>query len=434
MNHTLEMKQLADQSQALMAKAVAEGRDMTPEEQATVSGNLDKAESLKRSLDLQQRAQATFGSSGPAQVRENILDKPFKNLGEQLRAIKSAALNPAKVDIRLHELNERAASGASEGVPSDGGFLVAPAFQSEILKLAHETGNVYKRGRQIPLDANTNAIKIPAVDESSRVDGSRWGGVQMYWADEAGALTASRPKFRQIEMSLKKLVGLFYATDELLADSSAVGSLVSQAFGEEVGFKLDDAAVNGDGVGKPLGILQSGALITISEESSQAATTFNWENAKKMWGRLWVRSRANAVWFVNQDVEQALLGMVQLAGTGGGSSVVNGIVGQQGPAAYTAPGVNGNATGLLMGRPVIPIEQCASLGTVGDVILADMSQWLYIDKGQVEGASSMHVKFLTDEMTFRWIYRVDGQPSWHKALTPFKGSNTVSPFVTIETR
>ena len=82
---------------------------------------------------------------------------------------------------------------------------------------------------------------------------------------------------------------------------------------------------------------------------------------------------------------------------------------------------------------MIAIEQMSALGDVGDILLGDFSQYLLIDKGSVEMASSMHVQFLTDELVFRFIYRVDGQSSWNAPLTPFKGA-TLSPFVTLAAR
>ena len=54
-----------------------------------------------------------------------------------------------------------------------------------------------------------------------------------------------------------------------------------------------------------------------------------------------------------------------------------------------------------------------------------------IEKGGIESASSIHVQFLTDETTFRFVYRFDGGPMWSSTLTPFKGSNTQSPFVVL---
>ena len=69
---------------------------------------------------------------------------------------------------------------------------------------------------------------------------------------------------------------------------------------------------------------------------------------------------------------------------------------------------------------------------VGDFMLVDLSQYLFIQK-LLQTAASMHVAFATDEMAFRVTWRVDGKPAWISALTPFKGSNTQSPFVAIAT-
>jgi len=89
----------------------------------------------------------------------------------------------------------------------------------------------------------------------------------------------------------------------------------------------------------------------------------------------------------------------------------------------------------LFGRPILPMEQCATLGTVGDIIYVAPRQYLTITKGGVEAAQSMHVQFITHEMTFRFNWRVNGQPIWGAALTPMSGSgNTLSPYVAVATR
>jgi HK97 family phage major capsid protein len=80
------------------------------------------------------------------------------------------------------------------------------------------------------------------------------------------------------------------------------------------------------------------------------------------------------------------------------------------------------------------VEHASTLGTVGDIALVDLSQYLLIDKGGMNSASSIHVRFLNDEMTFKFTLRIDGQPIWNSALTPAKGSNTQSPFVVLATR
>ena len=70
---------------------------------------------------------------------------------------------------------------------------------------------------------------------------------------------------------------------------------------------------------------------------------------------------------------------------------------------------------------------------MGDIILADLSQYALIST-DVRQAASMHVSFATDETAFRAVWRVDGSSIWDSALTPFKGSNTTSPFVNLAVR
>ena len=98
-----------------------------------------------------------------------------------------------------------------------------------------------------------------------------------------------------------------------------------------------------------------------------------------MWSRMWGRSRQNAVWFINQDVEPQLYALSQIIGTAGVQVYL------------PANGISGQPYGTLFGRPVIPVEYAATLGTEGDITLCDFSQYVLADKGGVQSASSMHV-------------------------------------------
>jgi len=213
---------------------------------------------------------------------------------------------------------------------------------------------------------------------------------------------------------------LGYATEELLAHASTMTVIFVDGFAEELRFKVEDAIFEGDGAGKPQGFTNANAMISIAKETGQAATTVVHENLKKMWARLDGRSRANAVWMINQDVEPALDELAKIIGTGGVEPSY---------VTYTPEGVQ-----RIKGRPVMTSEYCSTLGTVDDIVLADMSQYAFVDRGGIQGAQSMHVRFTTDEMAFRATYRVDGGVLWKDALTPFKGSNTTSPFITLATR
>lgn len=343
----------------------------------------------------------------------------WRNFGEFLVAVAKDALGQGR-DQRLVETRQQ---GLNEGIPSQGGFLVQTDFASELIKRVYENGALASRANKTVISANSNGLKINGIDETSRVTGSRWGGVQSYWLGEAQTKTASMPTFRQIELNLKKLIGLCWATDELLQDTSALGQIITEAFGDEFAFMVDNAIFRGPGGAQPLGITGHNATITVDAEAGQAADTVLYENIVNMYSRMYGRSRANGVWYINQDIEPQLFTMSLAVGVGGV------------PVYMPANGASASPYGTLMGRPVVPIEQASTLGDVGDITFADLSQYKLIDKGGTQGASSIHVGFNTDETVFRFVYRVDGQPMWNAALTPASGStNTLSPFVQLAAR
>jgi len=172
----------------------------------------------------------------------------------------------------------------------------------------------------------------------------------------------------------------------------------------------------------PLGILKSPALITVPKTASQTADTVTFNNVLDMWSRCRARNRINAAWYINQEIEPQLSKMSFTIGTEGV------------PVYLPAGGASVTGYSTLFGRPVIPIEQAAALGDLGDIMLLDLNEYLLIDKGGINAASSIHVRFLYDESVFRFIYRVDGQPKRKKPLTPYKGASTLSPFIVLAER
>jgi HK97 family phage major capsid protein len=354
---------------------------------------------------------------GNRQIASNGITKDFKDFGEQLTAVYKAAVPGGKVDDRLNI--KAAASGANESVPSDGGFLVQQDFIQQLLEDTYTTGKLVNRTQKIPISPNSNGVKINGVDEKSRANGSRYGGIQVYTEAEADLHTGSKPKFRQIELNLHKVTGLFYATDELLQDASALSAWIMNLFPLEFGFKIDDLLIRGTGAGECQGILNSGALITIDAEKGQAAKTIVTDNILKMVARCNAR---NPVWYINRNTIPQLF---QLGITKGATFI---------PIYIPAGGISGKPYATLWGFPVEEIEQCDTLGTKGDILLADFGEYDFIDKGGIDSAVSIHVRFLYDEQVFRFIYRCDGQTVRSTPLTPFKGEDTLSSFVALATR
>jgi HK97 family phage major capsid protein len=314
----------------------------------------------------------------------------------------------------------KAGTGLNEASGPDGGFLIPPTFANGILEIMHSQDSLLDMCDKY--DMSTPSMKFRAVDETSRANGSRRGGLRGYWVDEGGTITASRPKFRQIDLTAHKVAAMYYATEELLADATMLQQATSRFAADELTFVTNDAVINGTGAGQPLGILNSACTVSVAKETGQAAATLQTENITKMWARLHRSSRASAVWLINQDVAPALYTLTLGIGTAGVTT-------------YMPPGgLSGKPYATLMGLPVIETEFNPTLGTVGDIMLVDMKSFLAATRGTVQATSSMHVQFLTDEVAFKFTFRVAGSPWWASALTPFKGTNTQSPFVTLATR
>ncbi len=364
-------------------------------------------------------------------IMHDEADTPFSTLADQCLAVKSYELSKGR---RMHprlsalehvdaeEMRATKQTGANEGVPAMGGFLLEPTLGNEFLKPLHEEGPFTRLCRKLPVGTNSNYGWINGVDETSRANGSRWGGIRGYRLAEAGAKTASHPEFRRINWELKKYAVLVYATDELLQDAAMFSAIVTLGAAEELAFMANDDILTGNGAGGPFGILQSGALVTVAIEAGQLADTVVNENLEHMWEHLLPGSRPKAAWFINSEVEP-FLDMLLLQG---GTGVLEPRFVSYGPEGILR----------IKGRPVYVTEFNSAIGVVGDIVLADMSEYLFWEKGGVQSAQSIHVAFLTDETIFRFVYRCDGQPSVAAPITPYRATAgvTQSPFVTLAAR
>lgn len=355
-------------------------------------------------------------------------DKIYNSIGDQLRdVVVMASPNPNRSEYaaaaeRLAKVSA-AASGANETIPAEGGFLVQTDKATELDRGSIATGLLSQRCFNVTATSESDSLELNLVDESSRANGSRFGGIQVYMKAEADTVTATKPKFRQAEWKLKDCMGIMYATNDLLKDAGKLTSIVNKWFPAEFGFKIDDLIINGTGAGMPLGILNAGCTVSQAIETGQVRATdpILYQNVAKMYARLLSSSDANAVWFINRALLPYIMMMTIPVGTGGA------------PVFLPPNGAAGQPYMTLLNKPIIPIEQCQAPATAGDIILADLDEYLLFTKGGIETASSIHVRFIYDEMTFRWTYRLDGSPIRNKVLTPYKGGATATqaPFVVL---
>ena len=339
----------------------------------------------------------------------------FNSIGEQLIAVRNAAYGHR--DRRLDEL--KAILGGNETVPSEGGFMVVTAQDSGLDKKTWNEGVFSSLATPSSIPAGANSMNYYGMSENSRANGSRYGGITGYRVAEGATITASGPQiFYEYTLKPKKYAAVAYLTDEVLNDARMLEQELQTGIVGELSFMVNDDMFRGAGVAGCYGILNHPSLITVSKEAGQAADTVVWKNILKMWNRRY--ARGSYVWFINQEVEEQLDQLYQAVGTAGiPPNFIN--YDQQGAMR-------------IKGAPVVTNEYSSGVGDLGDIVLADWSQYKLATIGGVNAASSMHVQFLTDQMTYRFTRRVDGISTWQSDLTPYKGTNTQSPFITLEAR
>ena len=307
-------------------------------------------------------------------------------------------------------------AGMTETIPSDGGFLVPSELAAQIHAVSLENEIVMPRCFVQPM--RSNEIKIPAMaigDHSANL----YGGFTATYVDEAGTISEANPKTRLMELYAKKLTGMLRFSAELAADIPGGEVQLVNICGKGLAWYRDKAFLKGTGAGQPLGILNASCTITVAKETGQKADTIVYENLTKMLGRLHPGCFNNSVWICQVTAIPQLLQLSMAVGTGGNAIPVLS---------------ESNGTWKILTRPVIFTEKTEKLGDLGDIILADLSQYVVGLRSEMRFDTSIHVHFATDELLARLIERHDGQPLWDSPLTLEDGSTTVSPFVILAER
>lgn len=361
----------------------------------------------------------SFGHMACAVAQIEVNNVPVQGWPEPLRM-----LSKASRDSLENAVTKVAGSDElSTQLDVYGGFLIPPGFSNTILRTSHEASPVLSRLRSIPMDTDT--LVMPALVETSQQVGSLFGGVSVGTRPELGAMSVTnRPKFGQVKLALNEVYAYLPVTDRLIEKSPlAINSFLMEIVPEAIMHWLDDKVMNGTGAGQPQGILQGPSLVSQAAETGQAATTIVTENVLNMFSRLLPSSVGNSVWLHNPDTIPQLYTLTVNVGTGGNSVMMINMA-QAGPPT-------------MLGRPLIPYAHCATRGTVGDLVLADLNQYLLGQESTQQGVqvtTSIHVRFDRGETMFRFRLLMDGQPWMTSAITPAQGSNTLSAFIAIATR
>lgn len=322
----------------------------------------------------------------------------------------------ADVTERLQPL---AAVGSDEATGlSDplGGFLVPTAYSPDLLETGPLADILGKYTWRVPMP--TPRISLPSRVDKDHTD-SVSGGLRVYRRAEMGSVNSSHMEMDLLKMTANSLMGVTFATEEILEDSLvSFVSLLQDGFRDEFTSRLMNERIEGSGIGEFLGVMNSPCLVSVPKEGGQAADTINGPNVRKMRARCY--RYQDAVWLANEDCYEEL-SQTHIAGTNGDVNLF-------------APGNGVDVPDTLLGRPIHFTEYAKTLGDQGDILLGNWTQYLEGTYSPLQNASSVHVRFVAHERAFKFWMRNDGMPWWLTPMQPKNGANTISPFVVLDTR
>lgn len=325
----------------------------------------------------------------------------FKHFADFLGSVRNAAFGRA--DPRL--ITNAVTTYGSESFGADGGFAVPPQFMASIEQAWASDENLAQRFN--PIISSSNVVSL-VVDETTPHAAS---GIQGAWTDEAGASTPYKPVLQQRNVQLWKVQALAHLSDELLQDSAAIESYVSAKMGAKLASLVSDSIVNGNGNGKPIGLLSSPAKVSVTRTTGSNVKA---EDVTNMVARLRPGSYGRSFWLAHSSVLPMIWRMV---------------IGQM---PVYAQDFRVSPYGQLLGRPLFVSEYCQTLGTSGDLILVNPDGYFCARKGAgIETASTIAFAFDQGLQSFRATMRWGATPLLSAAIGRKNGSDTVSDVVVI---
>ncbi|MBA7477127.1 hypothetical protein ES707_12525 [subsurface metagenome] len=421
-----KMEELLTRRGKILDRAVHEGRDLSEAEKRhseTLQNSVDRYQNLLSEAQDEElkragipRSQGNIGAAlrgsqgepgnglsfGPGETTEsrsgfllNEYQSEHRNIGQLCQ------------DARWPEMRER--RGFSMEIGEEGGFLVPDLLAERILRVGPESSVVRPRCTKIPPDSLHPDAKtgIPTVDSEEGV----LGGLQVSWlAEGAEKPEIEKPKLVMVELEPMEVAAHCTVSDKLLRNASAVSIFLESVFRSALYAEEDYQCIQGDGVGKPLGFLNSAAKILVPRDT---ATTFKFADVAQMMTVFYYSSWSSAVWLINHSVMAQLIEMVDA-----GSHRV--FIGSD-PSKLLPPS--------LLGIPVVFSDRNPVLGATGDVCLLDLGFYLLKNGAGPFIRASEHMRFTENLTVIKMWYGCDGSPWLRKPILMKDGVTKRSPFI-----
>ena len=379
------------------------------------SAEFDKTDDAIKRMETFEKVSAIMASPRPTVAERQISDRiargpeaktEFESIGQFMCAVR---FNPNDQRLDWHEPDIRGEQ--SMGTGSEGGFAVPRQFRPGLLEVAQAPSAVRPRAMVIPAgDPPDSEISMAALDQGSSKN--MYGGVEVSWIAEGASKPETSASLREVRLTPQEVAGFITVTDKLLRNWQASSAILNRLLGGAIVASEEDAFINGSGVGKPLGILQSPALLSYNRAGAGTVALADILGMEaKMLGM------ANPVWLMTPKV-RAKIRALNSSSTGGSliwgdGSVVSGV------------------PQTLLGKPALMVQRLPQLGAKGDLCLADFGYYTIKDGSGPFISASEHVEFKKNKTLIKAFWNVMGAPWLNGPITQENG-DIESPFVALD--
>jgi HK97 family phage major capsid protein len=302
--------------------------------------------------------------------------------------------NVGQPEAILEKSEHRALSKATD---AGGGYLVPQDMWDQVIEALRQASAVVSVANEIVTD-NGQTMPVPTNPTH---------GVA-FWTAENAAITTSDEVFAQVSLGAHKAATKIIASRELVDDARVdLDGWLARSLGARLALLEDNAYLNGDGSGKPQGVLHATGGVTVVTAASGSATAFKLADVKAAWKAVPAPYRPNATWFMHPD---ALADLASLADTAG---------------ALVLPSLQ-NDPPALFGRPVLATAQLpAPAANAKSVVVGDWSIGYTVRRVRgvyVQRLNELHSD--NDQIGMRGAERVDGKVAIADALRILQHSAT----------
>lgn len=367
-----ERARVVSRMREILDRAEAEDRDLDAAERE----EFDRLE--KRALELEEMINREISVAS----MERELERPAREVPEPAVSEEVADYSATPEYRNMFLSWVRAGSRQVEsrdlgrGSGSTGGYLVPVELEARIIEKARESSIIRQLGQVVVLSSDTN---IP-VEESAP---------SFSYVTEGGTIGTTDATFAQKQLRAYKASAIVKVSEELLADSAVdLVNYLGTKFGQALADLENNSFINGDGLGKPRGVLLD-ANIAVTTAATGAIT---FDEVRRLCFALHSAYQARAAFIMHPQTALAIALLKD----------------SQGRYYWDIREQVGRPSTLL-GYPVYTVTTMPTIAAGAKVIaLGDFSQYLVADRQGITMQKLVELYAGTGQVGFKATIRHDG--------------------------